>query len=237
MLSKCSVKYNLLFCIFLLNSIGFVFPVYIWGLPNIVKAFTEKIPAAPSKYFFAVATCGLSVGKCFAQIKKILSLKGNKLSSAFKIKMPGNYIPMYNAYSKKKQKKMFSIAKEKVKKIALLIKKKEKVRLPFNILTKYILGTIAYNPGMKRIKKEDKKFLVDEKCDGCSICEKICPVKNIKMKNKKPVWQHKCEQCLACIQWCPQQAIQYGKKTASRERYHHPQIKIKELMVNKKPFI
>ncbi|MCB2357259.1 hypothetical protein [Clostridium estertheticum] len=40
----------------------------------------------------------------------------------------------------------------------------------------------------------------------------------------------KCEQCFACLQWCPQKAIQYGKKTAMRKRYHHPDVEIADIL-------
>ncbi len=80
------------------------------------------------------------------------------------------------------------------------------------------------------IPKMDREFWVDEKCNGCAICEKACPVSNIVMAAEKPTWLHQCEQCLACIQWCPKEAIQYGKKTPNYERYHHPEITLKDIV-------
>ena len=58
----------------------------------------------------------------------------------------------------------------------------------------------------------DRKFWVDEKCNQCSLCSKVCPVQNIALQGGNPTWNHRCEQCFACLQWCPQGAIQYGKK-------------------------
>jgi len=51
----------------------------------------------------------------------------------------------------------------------------------------------------------------------------------IKMEDRRPVWQHNCERCLACIHWCPCEAIEYGKKTVKRRRYHNPNIKIEDI--------
>jgi MinD superfamily P-loop ATPase len=76
----------------------------------------------------------------------------------------------------------------------------------------------------------DKKFLADEKCNSCGICSQVCPAANIEMIKKKPAWLHRCEQCLACLQWCPQEAIQYGEKTAPYQRYHHPEIILKDML-------
>jgi MinD superfamily P-loop ATPase len=34
---------------------------------------------------------------------------------------------------------------------------------------------------------------------------------------------------MACLQWCPVEAIQYGKKTIGRKRYHHPSIAVADM--------
>ena len=44
------------------------------------------------------------------------------------------------------------------------------------------------------------------------------------MKNGKPVWtKKKCTKCSGCINCCPFLAIEYGKGTEGRIRYHHPE--------------
>jgi MinD superfamily P-loop ATPase len=53
---------------------------------------------------------------------------------------------------------------------------------------------------------------------------------NIILSNNYPIWHHNCEQCLACFHWCPKEAIQYGEKTAERARYHHPDIKLTDII-------
>jgi hypothetical protein len=37
---------------------------------------------------------------------------------------------------------------------------------------------------------------------------------------------------MACIQWCPKSAIQIGDFTVGVERYHHPEVSLKEMIVN-----
>ena len=83
--------------------------------------------------------------------------------------------------------------------------------------------------GSPRIPAMDKDFFSDEKCNGCGICSKVCPVNNIEIIKAKPVWMHRCEQCMACLQWCPQEAIQYGKNTTGRTRYRHPSVKLEDI--------
>jgi MinD superfamily P-loop ATPase len=83
---------------------------------------------------------------------------------------------------------------------------------------------------LRHVSKLDKNFWVDDKCNHCGICSKVCPPKNIEIVNEKPVWLHRCEQCLACIQWCPQEAIQYGKKTVNYARYHQPEVSLSDML-------
>ena len=46
------------------ERIGFVFPVYFWGLPSILRFFVEKLELTGyrDQYIYAVMTCGGSTG-------------------------------------------------------------------------------------------------------------------------------------------------------------------------------
>ena len=76
----------------------------------------------------------------------------------------------------------------------------------------------------------EASFHFDEKCDGCGVCSRICPVNNIKIVDNPPSWQHHCERCLACLQWCPKEAIQFEKISLGRKRYHHPDVESSDMM-------
>jgi len=76
----------------------------------------------------------------------------------------------------------------------------------------------------------DRAFHADEHCIGCGTCARICPVDNIRIVEGKPQWQERCEQCFACLQWCPQQAIQFGSHTAGKRRYHHPDVRLADML-------
>jgi len=93
--------------------------------------------------------------------------------------------------------------------------------------------TAIYKMSFSHVPTMDTKFWFDDKCNACEICHKICPVGNIAMDAGKPIWNHRCTQCFACLQWCPQEAIQYGKKTPRYERYHHPEILLKDMLQSK----
>ena len=92
------------------------------------------------------------------------------------------------------------------------------------------INDLIYRISFRQVRKMDRKFWVDEKCDGCEICARVCPAANIKIIDGRPSWLHRCEQCLACLQWCPQEAIQYGKNTIKYPRYHHPEIILDDML-------
>lgn len=75
----------------------------------------------------------------------------------------------------------------------------------------------------------DRSFEVNEHCNGCGICLKVCPVANIILADEKPRWLHSCENCFACYKWCPQEAIN-GKIVEYGTRIHHPEVKLSDII-------
>jgi ferredoxin len=210
------------------GKIGIVFPVYYYGLPAIVREFLEKLKLNKYAYVFSVATCGGSVGAAMRQLKEIIDNKGVMLSAAFRIIMPDNYQVLYAPPPEEKQQKLFKAEREQINEIARIVNNEDIVE--FHESGKYF--TKIFGPLISSTFKpynKDMKFWIDNKCNGCGICSKICPANNIKMNEGKPQWLHKCEHCLACMHWCPKKSIQYNKGTVNRERYHQPEISVQEL--------
>jgi len=214
------------------ERVGIVFPVYIWGMPLIVARFAEQLQVKPGTYLFGVATYGGFPAGTLLQLSDIFKKRNLEFAAGFGVHMPGNYTPLYGAHPVETQNKMFMKADIKLKQIAAEIKTNKKgIIEKNNFIINFLFSSFLYNSSYKQIPQMDKGFWADEKCNNCGICVKVCPVKNIKLENSKPQWQHKCEQCLACLQWCPTEAIQFGKNTAKRKRYHHPEVKIDDLII------
>ena len=107
----------------------------------------------------------------------------------------------------------------------------------------------AMGPYLAVEHEYDKGFYTNDKCKKCGLCMKVCPNNNITMENGRPVWNHNCHGCNACVAYCPTKAIQFQTPQAykdlgtfiskilclpdKRKRYHHPEIKAKDLMSNK----
>jgi Fe-S-cluster-containing hydrogenase component 2 len=194
---------------------GIVFPVYFWGLPEIIKRFSKKIKINTGDYVYAVITCGANTGTADKMLEKTL---GRKMNYSFSLRMPDNYVVMYDPCKKEKAQRYLRHADKELEIICDEIGNKicKKSGASGGELNSFIVSKL-YNPFRKT-----KKFFADDKCTSCGFCEKICPEGAIVIENGKPRWtKSKCQHCTACINRCPAKAIQYGKKTADRGRYSY----------------
>jgi ferredoxin len=212
------------------EAIGFVFPVHMWGVPRLALDCLARLKADPAKYCFAAAVNAGQVSRTLVQLQEAFEAKGMRLSCGFDFVMPSNYIPWGGPGPRAEMDKRFRSAEEKAAQAAALIRSRGQAPVDCGPLWQRIAFTAIYKLTFPYIFKMDRDFWVDSKCSGCGICAKVCPVGNIAMIGGNPLWRHACEQCLACIQWCPTEALQYGKKTPLYERYHHPEVALKEMI-------
>jgi len=204
------------------EKVGFVFPAFYLNMPRTVKKFVEALTIEPETYIFAIITMGASSGKgAVSAIRKAIKAKGHKLSYGRGIKMPDNYVLLYNPTDPNTCSELLNKNDSELCQCAAEIKAGVQTvkAIPFSMNSLY-----------NNIERLDKKFTVSDTCTGCGLCKRLCPTDNIELKDNKPTWQHKCEHCVACISWCPVRAIEYGNKTQRRNRYHNPRIKAEELI-------
>jgi ferredoxin len=207
------------------ERVGFVFPVYFWGIPNILKAFLKKIEFKSNPYLFAVATFGGTFGASLNQVNDLLREKNRKLHSGFAVRMPENYIMSYNVEDEEMQQTLFKNEKEKVAAIGKVVAgKKEQPLQRRTFSISGLIGKPINEISLKNFATKDKNFNLSNSCTGCGLCAKKCPVHNIELVGGKPEWNHHCELCLACLQNCPAQAINYRNSTQKRKRYVNPNV-------------
>jgi ferredoxin len=212
------------------EAVGIIFPVHIWGLPSRVIQFVNHLKVKPGTFLFAVAVNAGQPAATLLQLQRLLASRGLSLSLGYSIVLPSNYIPWGGPGPKDAQQKLYGEARKKMRVIAPRMRREDRGKVDRGPWWQNILFSLLYRLSFRQVPQMDKKFWADEKCNSCGICSRICPAANIKMTKEKPSWQHCCEQCLACLQWCPQEAIQYGEKTARYERYHHPEVILKDMI-------
>jgi len=212
------------------DAVGIIFPVHIWGLLSRVIQFVNHLKVKPWTFLFAVAVNAGQPAATLLQLQRLMATCKLPLSLGYSIVLPSNYIPWGGPGPIGAQQKRFQEARVKVRAIAGPVLRGERTKVDRGPLWQNILFSLLYKLSFQQVCKMDKKFWADDKCNSCGICSQVCPAANIEMTNGKPSWLHRCEQCLACLQWCPQKAIQYGEKTVKYQRYHHPQVILKDML-------
>ncbi len=214
------------------QAVGIVFPVYMYRPPRLAVDFMRRIKNA--RYLFAVAVNGGDPGDALPFTEKLLKQSNLVLNAGFQVRMPDNYLPFGGPPSEAEQAEMFLKADERVQEIAQTVDVlgAHREKSPSIIKTRIFPG-LWYALGYWAIPFSDKSYIVGDNCNGCGVCERVCPVGNITMTEGKPVWNRKCEQCMACIQWCKETAIEIGKKTKGIPRYTHPKVTRKQIISQK----
>ena len=211
------------------DRVGFVFPVYMFGLPLIVAEFLKTVKINPGAYCFSVATLGGLPGRAHTLAKNILQGRGIKLACGFSVVMPGNYLILYPTFSQKLQQGIFARQKVKTSRIIDYVRQRKKGVFEEGFLVNYLLYKLLYAGGSRLIPLSAKGFWATQDCTRCGLCARVCPVKNIRLEDGRPLWLTNCQHCLACLQWCPTEAIQYKKMTIGKRRYHHPDVSVCEI--------
>jgi ferredoxin/flavodoxin len=230
--------------------IGIIYPNYYGSsglsIPLLVKKFVLKLENLETKYIFAICTFGGGIGQSLNRLNSLMKTKGGTLSAGYGVHMPQNAfnkpwvnnLKLIKKWDAKKEKICKDIQSWKIIKFEedsfsfRLLGSFMKLFIDFKLLEKKHIAKCAHQsmelPVEKLILFTDNSFRLNENCNGCGICLKVCPVDNIKMIDKKPKWQNHCENCLACYNWCPQKAI-HGS-IAEDYHYNNPNVKASDLM-------
>ena len=208
------------------ERIGFVFPVYFWGLPSILRFFVEKLELTGyrDQYIYAVMTCGGSTGGAADQLTGLLEKKGLSLSAQFGIPMVDNYVPMFKVVGPEEAEARLDAAEEYIDEAARAIRAQglgayNRCRgTASGAMTAVLYPLYAHG-------RSTKPFVVTDHCIGCGLCQEICPCGAILISGGRPAWiKPQCVRCLGCLHRCPAQAIHWKKPDEARGRYYNPRV-------------
>jgi ferredoxin len=214
------------------DRVGVVVPVYMYRLPHLVVEFLQRLETkAP---VFVVVTAGGDPGDVFAHVQRQLAQRGLDLAQGLTVTVQSNYIPFGGAPEPQEVEERLAAAVERLEELAGIIERGERVvHSEHDRFRAWVHPGLLYRLGYRFVAVTDKSYLVEDSCNGCGLCARICPVDNLTMVADRPTWNNACEQCMACLQWCPKEAIQVKGKTKGQRRYHHPDIGPKDLMDQK----
>lgn len=213
------------------ERLGWVFPVYAWGLPAWVKDYIRAFPTAVAKagsYVYGVMTCGDDIGMTDQELQSVLRAKGMRLDAAFSVQMPNTYVclPGFDVDPSETVARKLAAAEVETGRIA------DDIRQGRRDVWRVVRGAMprtkshVLRPLFNRFLLTDRFFHTLPVCDGCRTCSLRCPVHNISpASGGHPRWMGRCTGCLACYHSCPRAAIRYGRFTRGKGHYVYPALR------------
>lgn len=196
-----------------------VTPTYAWRIPRIVRDWLVEtdFPCGAQAWF--VMTCGSEIGNAAQYNRALCQEKQLTYMGTAQIIMPENYIAMFNAPQAEEARQIVARAEPDIDRVISDIAANQAFPPPRNNLyDRFMSGPV--NPIFYSFFVKATAFTAGYACTGCGQCARLCPTNNITIQNSKPVWGGDCTHCMACICRCPAEAIEYGKKSRGKPRYH-----------------
>ena len=220
------------------ESVGIVFPIQSFSYPWVAAEFLRKLDLSRVDYIFAISSSHCFY-KVFRDLEKLLPGK-SKFDACYAIEMPQNYIPMFNTPSpgqvEEADRRMEDILNSAAEVISGKTSRRPKDSPLWFPLSHLVFPLFTGFFRNVRLPDMGRSFYADDKCNGCTTCEKVCLADRIEMVNGRPHWlgEIKCTYCFACLHLCPVQSVQIkGRNTEKKSRYHHPAITANDIINQK----
>ncbi|MDM8212874.1 EFR1 family ferrodoxin [Enterococcus hirae] len=202
------------------DAIGIVFPIYSPSTPTEVLQFLSQA-ALDADYFFAIGTFGNDAGQVMMSVAKFAETRGIHFDYLTQLQTVDNYLPVFEM-AEEAATLLPKKTRERTKQIKEDILARRRSKIDFRSATEIAVVNPAIDPAAA------ESFLVDERCNLCGICAKVCPAGNITVKEKVYFGAH-CENCEACLHWCPENAL-HLKEEKSSARWQNPSVKLREII-------
>ena len=196
-----------------------VTPTYAWRIPRVVSEWLGKTALTGAERIWFVMDCGSEIGNAAKYNRQLAEQKHLHYMGTAQVVMPENYIAMFNAPQAEQARSIVREAEPKIQNAITHIKAGQEFSAPRNNLyDRFMSGPV--NPIFYRFFVKADAFTASDACIGCGKCVRECPLNNIHLEQGKPTWGKNCTHCMACICYCPKEAIEYGKKSVGKPRYH-----------------
>ena len=196
-----------------------VTPTYAWRIPRLVRDWLLQTELRGARQAWFVMTCGSEIGSADRYNRELCRVKGLSCMGTAQIVMPENYIAMFGVPQADEARRIVAKAEPDIDRAIAALRE----GLPFpptrnNLYDRLMSGPV--NPIFYACFVKDRAFTAGPACTGCGLCAKRCPTNNISLRNGRPIWGGSCTHCMACICYCPAEAVEYGKKSRGKPRYH-----------------
>ena len=206
------------------KRVGFIFPCYGGGLPGHVERYLRDIKVSPDAYTFGIAQCAAYKGEGLYKLNEMIPLDYwtavSHQCTCIWLFPHDLMLPKMGAKEAQARAEYLAI------KIAQDIKEGKKTQKK---LSKALANRAEHAAWPQIARKKGLSLKANDNCIMCGTCAKVCPTGNIKYTGNAVVFGEKCISCCACVQYCPQEAINFGRITEKRERYHNANVTVDDL--------
>lgn len=227
------------------DVVGFVFPTYFTSVPAPVRSFLKTLNLSSAHYIFSITTRGGTFCVANMNINRMVKKKGKMLDAHFILDMimntptglkPGKGFENWDDIIKKENiEAVETTIQSELDEISQIIKKRrpypEKQGFhPIRLFLERLMYLFTRNI------KAEIKYITDETCTGCGLCEQVCLSKKVRLIDRKPIWDPsiQCYYCYACFNICPTQSILVKNKYLKKDgRYIHPQVTVDDIAQQK----
>lgn len=210
------------------DMIGIVCPVYCHIPPKMVIDFMKKAKFN-TNYFYMILTYGCRHGGAAELTENIGKECGIRIDYIKNILMVDNYLPVFDMDEQKTiDKRVDEQISDALADVAARKEYIPKSTEEDREIHKTLIETTSKMPGFNN----GEQILVTDKCIGCGICEKVCPVGNFYIENNRALRRKEtCEFCLACANNCPKKAITMSVMDKNpNARYRNENISLNEII-------
>lgn len=199
------------------KTVVWVFPVYSWGVPPVVRNAMKTIRFdSNDAVHHAVMTCGDDAGYAGKMFQADLRRRGFRPGGLSTVIMPNTYVCMkgFDVDSPDVVRKKIAAMPARVAAIAADLGGVDVVRGKYP----FVKTRLVY-PWFVRHAMNPAGFHATDQCIGCGRCAGVCPMQNIAMNDRQPVWRDNCAFCLECYHICPRHAVAYKNATEHKGQY------------------
>ncbi len=199
----------------------FTYPTHGFTSPWLMMKYVLRLEKGEKRHAVVLPTrAGMRVKSVFIPglegtagylIALLLWLKDYSVRCIMGVDMPSNWTAVHWGMSEENATVITSFAESKVKSMLYAVMSGRK---HYDGVVQLSLGLVLAKLSLMYLILAQlilaKLFFASDKCNGCLLCQSICPKKALKMRGipKRPYWTYACDSCMACMNFCPQKAIE-----------------------------
>jgi len=191
------------------DVITFCYPIYMSRVPRVLREFVaQHMKSLKDKKLIIFCTQIILSGDGTRALVALFPKNHIDAIYTEHFFMPNNMpdIPIIPIINGDDIGKSLIRAKSKMDMVCRNIQNGKVKKRGFNIISR-ILGipqALLLNSVENRA---NRAVSIDNDCNNCGLCIKICPMNNFSVENAKVTHNHNCTMCYRCINACPEKAI------------------------------